>query len=188
MDLYLPPALTHPVRLHDLVSHHFSSLHGRACCVACFLEALSLATGRPVYRRLFDFWTPNLRSRLRPGRRPPASSWPSSSAPTGANWRAGSGAIQRTAPQLRELHGLRPRGLVLRRAHLRPQAGAAVVSTCWPASWSWPAPASPPLDHASTTAGCSGPRASRQRRTARSCRPIGRPSSSIPSPSSAFRT
>jgi cytochrome bd ubiquinol oxidase subunit I len=52
-----------------------------------FLETLSLATGRPVFRRLFDFWLGIFGVVFGLGA-------VTSSAPTGASCRAGQGAFR----------------------------------------------------------------------------------------------
>jgi cytochrome bd-type quinol oxidase subunit 2 len=90
------------------------------------LEALRLATGRLVYRVIFDFWLKIFAVAFGLG----VVSGIVMAFQFGTNWSVLSKNVRadpRPAPDVRDLHHLHARGLVLRRADLWTQPRAAVV-------------------------------------------------------------
>src|SRR4051812_17489653 len=89
------------------------------------LEALRLATGRPVYRVIFDFWLKIFGVAFGLGVVRDRDGIPvrHQLERTGQNVRADPGP----APDVRDLYGVHARGHVLWRPHLWPQPRAAVA-------------------------------------------------------------
>ena len=90
------------------------------------LEALHLATGRPAYRVIFEFWLKIFGVAFGLG----VVSGIVMAFQFGTNWSVlsrMSGPIQGPLLIVRDLHRLYARGRLLRRSHLRPKPRAAVV-------------------------------------------------------------
>ena len=146
------------------------------------LEGVSLATGNPVYRRCSISGSRSSRSRSAWGSSR-ASSWRSSSAPTGACW------PRRPARSRGRCSATRP----LPRSSWKPRssgsscsgaAGCRRGSTAFPAPWSRSAPWRRRSGSSPTTAGCKCRLATRSW-AARSCRATGWRSSGARSSGSA---
>ena len=100
------------------------------------LEALWLCTGDERLPRPLPVLGQDLRRLLRHGRRLRASSWPTSSAPTGASSPTAAGADHRAAAGLRGADRLLPRGRLPRRHAVRLEQGRAAACTSSPPAWS----------------------------------------------------
>ena len=89
------------------------------------LEALHLVTGRPAYRVVFEFWLKIFGVAFGMG----VVSGIVMAFEFGTNWSelAGLRADPGAAAVLRDLHGFLPRGVLLRRAAVRPARGGAGV-------------------------------------------------------------
>ena len=79
----LDPVILSRIQFAFVISFHIifpAFTIGLAAWLAT-IEGARLATGDVLYRRVFDFWIKDLRAVVRHGRRRPALSWRSSSAP-----------------------------------------------------------------------------------------------------------